>query len=133
MNSYQLWLRLTYWFRNEPAIYIPTLIDIFVVIGLLFFIKRFREMRGPLLAMYVLVLLHAFILPYSFTLGFGGLGLLFPFFIFLGPGFLICFLLCQMTRDRIEDNEKNRELLRIGTVLLAFYLLLHILFVLGGC
>ena len=127
MNSYQLWLRLTYWLCNEPAIYLPTLMDIVAVIILLFFIKRFREMRMPLLAMYVLVLLHAFILPYSFTLGFGGLVLLFPFFTFWGAGFLICFLLCQMTKDRIEDKEKNREFLRIGTILLAFYLLLHII------
>ena len=130
---YELWIQWTLHLHDTPEICIPAIMDGLAVIVLLFFIRRFREMRGPLLAMYVLVLLHAFILPYSFTLGFGGLGLLFPFFIFWGPGFFICFLLCQMTKDRIEDNEKNRKLLRIGAALLAFYLLLHILFVLGGC
>ena len=127
MNTYQLWLRLTYWLRNEPAIYLPTLMDIVAVVILLFFIKRFREMRGPLLAMYVLVLLHAFILPYSFTLGMGGLLIVFPFFTLWGPAFFICFLLCQANADKIEKNEKNRELLHIGAFLFAVYLLLHII------
>ena len=127
MNTYQLWLRLTYWFREAPSIYLPTLMDIVAVIILLFFIRRFREMRGPLLAMYVLVLLHAFILPYSFTLGMGGLLIVFPFFTLWGPAFFICFLLCQANADKIEKNEKNRELLHFGAFLFAVYLLLHII------
>ena len=133
MNSYQLWLRLTYWLRNEPAIYIPTQMDIVAVVILLFFIKRFREMRTPLVWMYALVLLHAFILPYSFTLGLGGLFLLFPFFTFWGPGFFICFLFCQAAASRIEKTGENRELLHVGAFFFALYLLLHIIFVLGGC
>lgn len=131
MNSYQLWLRLTFWFREDPAIYFPTMIDIFAVIILLFFIRRFREMRGPLLAMYVLVLLHAFILPYSFTLGMGGLLIVFPFFTLWGPAFFICFLLCQANADKIEKNEKNRELLHFGAFLFAVYLLLHVIAVIA--
>ena len=31
MNTYQLWLRLTYWFREDPAIYLPTVMDIVAV------------------------------------------------------------------------------------------------------
>ena len=127
MNTYQLWLRLTYWFREDPAIYLPTMMDIIAVVALLAFIRRFREMRGPLLAMYVLVLLHAFILPYSFTLGMGGLLIVFPFFTLWGPAFFICFLLCQANADKIEKNEKNREFLHVGTFLFALYLLLHII------
>ena len=131
MNSYQLWIRLTYWFREDPSIYLPMLMDIFAVIVLLFFIRRFREMRGPLLAMYVLVLLHAFILPYSFTLGMGGLLIVFPFFTLWGPAFFICFLLCQATSSRIEKTEQTRELLHIGAFLFALYLLLHIIAVIA--
>ena len=127
MNTYQLWLRVTYWLREDPAIYLPTMMDIIAVVALLAFIRRFREMRGPLLAMYVLVLLHAFILPYSFTLGMGGLLIVFPFFTLWGPAFFICFLLCQANADKIEKNEKNRELLHIGAFLFAVYLLLHII------
>ena len=126
MNTYQLWLKLTYWFHEAPAIYIPTLMDIIAVVVLLVFIKRFREMRAPLLAMYVLILLHAFVLPYSFTLGFVGAAFLFFFLIVWGAGFLICFLLCQATASRIEDNKNNRRHLRIGAAFLAGYLLLNI-------
>jgi peptidoglycan/LPS O-acetylase OafA/YrhL len=130
---YQLWIQWTLHLHDTPEILIPAVMDGLAVIALLAFIRRFREMRGPLLAMYVLVLLHAFILPYSFTLGMGGLLIVFPFFTLWGPAFFICFLLCQANADKIEDNEKNRELLRIGTALFAFYLLLHIIFILGGC
>ena len=124
---YQLWVQWAYWLNYTPEICIPAVMDGLAVIALLAFIRRFREMRGPLLAMYVLVLLHAFILPYSFTLGMGGLLIVFPFFTLWGPAFFICFLLCQANADKIEKNEKNRELLHIGAFLFALYLLLHII------
>ncbi len=127
MNTYQLWLRLTHWFRNEPTIYLPTLMDIIAVVILLFFIKRFREMRTPLVWMYVLVLLHAFLLPFSLSSGQAGLLILFPLFMSCGPGFFICFLFCQAAASRIEKTEEDRMFLRVGTALLAFYLLLHII------
>jgi len=117
---------LTYWFREAPAIYIPTLMDIIAVIILLVLINRFREMRFPLLAMYVLVLIHAFILPYSFTLGSVGAAFLFFFLSFWGPGFLICFLLCQAAASRIEENRSNRRHLRIVAAFLWVYLQLNI-------
>ena len=129
MNMYQLWIQWSYWLHYNPEICIPAVMDGLAVIILLFFIKRFREMRGPLLTMYVLVLLHALILPFTFTLGMAGLLLLFPFLTFWVPGFFICFLLCQAAAHRIEDkdNENNRELLRVGAFFFAIYLLLHII------
>ena len=131
MIMYELWIQWTLHLHDTPEICIPAIMDGLAVIALLAFIRRFREMRGPLLAMYVLVLLHAFILPYSFTLGMGGLLIVFPFFTLWGPAFFICFLLCQANADKIEKNEKNRELLHIGAFLFAVYLLLHIIAVIA--
>ena len=127
MNMYELWIQWTLHLHDTPEICIPAIMDGVAVIALLAFIRRFREMRGPLLAMYVLVLLHAFILPYSFTLGMGGLAFLFYFFILWGPAFFSCFLLCQATASRIEKNGENRKILQVGVFLFAFYLLLHII------
>ena len=128
MNSYQLWIRLTYWFREDPSIYLPTMMDIVAVIVLLFFIRRFREMRTPLVWMYVLVLLHALILPFALSSGQAGLLILFPFIMTSGPGIFICFFFCHKAASRIEKTEEDRMFLRVGTALLAFYLLLHIIF-----
>ena len=130
MNSYHLWLRLTYWFREAPAIYFPTMIDIFAVIILLFFIRRFREMRTPLVWMYVLVLLHALILPFTFSSGQAGLLILFPFVMSWGPGIFICFFFCHQAASRIEDDG-DRELLHVGVFLFALYILLHIIAVIA--
>ena len=127
MNSYQLWLRLTYWLRNEPEIYFPTVIDIVAVVILLFFIRRFREMLWPLLAMFFLVLLHAFLLPYSFTCDSTGRLLInFPFLVLWTPGFFICFLSCQAAASKLK-NAEDRELLHVGVFLFALYILLHII------
>ena len=126
MNTYQLWLRLTYWFREAPSIYLPTMMDIVAVIGLLFFIRRFREMRTPLVWMYVLVLLHALILPFAFSSGQAGLLILFPFIMTSGPGIFICFFFCHKAASRIEDDG-DRELLHVGVFLFALYILLHII------
>ena len=125
MNSYQLWLRLTFWFREDPAIYFPTMIDIFAVIILLFFIRRFREMRTPLVWMYVLVLIHALILPFALSSGQAGLLILFPFIMTSGPGIFICFFFCHKAASRIEDDG-YRELLHVGVFLFALYISLHI-------
>ena len=126
MNSYQLWLRLTFWFREDPAIYFPTMIDIFAVIILLFFIRRFREMRTPLVWMYVLVLIHALILPFALSSGQAGLLILFPFIMTSGPGIFLCFFFCHKAASRIEDDG-DRELLHVGVFLFALYILLHII------
>ena len=131
MNSYQLWLRLTYWFREDPSIFLPTVMDIVAVIALLFFIRRFREMRTPLVWMYALVLLHALILPFAFSSGQAGLLILFPFVMVCCPGFFICFFFCHKAASRIEKTEEDRELLHVGVFLFALYILLHIIAVIA--
>ena len=125
MNTYQLMMRLTYWLREAPAIYVPTLMDTIAVVILLFFIRRFREMRTPLVWMYVLVLLHALILPFAFSSGQAGLLILFPFVMTCGPGIFICFFFCHKAASRIEDDG-DRELLHVGMFFFELYLLLHI-------
>ena len=125
MNSYQLLLRLTYWFREDPSIYLPMLMDIVAAVVLLFFIKRFREMRTPLVWMYVLVLLHALLLPFALSSGQAGLLILFPFVMTCGPGIFICFFFCHKAASRIEDDG-DRELLHVGMFFFELYLLLHI-------
>ena len=126
MDASQLWLRLTYWFYKAPGIYIPTLMDIIAVVILLVLIKRFREMRWPLLAMYGLVLIHAFILPYSYT-GDSTLRILlqFPILVFWTPGLLICFISCQAAASRLENVRDRKSLLVCGLFFLI-YLPLHI-------
>ena len=126
MNSYQQWIKWTYWLREAPAIYIPTLMDIIAVIVLLFFIKRFRIMRTPLVWMYVLVLIHALILPFALSSGQAGLLILFPFVMTCGPGIFFCFFFCHKAASRIEDDS-DRELLQVGVFLFALYILLHII------
>ena len=126
MNMYQLCIRLTYWFREGPSIFLPTMMDIVAVIVLLFFIRRFREMRTPLVWMYVLVLIHALILPFALSSGQAGLLILFPFIMTSGPGIFLCFFFCHKAASRIKDDG-DRELLQVGVFLFAVYLLLHII------
>ena len=132
MSMYQLWLRLTCWLRNEPAIFLFTTIpDIAAVAVLLCILKRFPEMKKPLLAIFVLILFRALLLPWTFTNDMTGQFLIFlPFSVIWVPAMIICFMTCQYVAP-----DRDRGILMSARILGIIYLLIHlfpILFVLGG-
>lgn len=131
MNAYQLWLRLTYWFRNEPAIFLFTTIpDIAAFAVLLCILKRFPEMKKPLLAIFVLILFRALLLPWTFTNDMTGQFLIFlPFSVIWVPAMIICYMTCQYVAP-----DRDRGILMSARILGIIYLLIHlfpILFVIG--
>ena len=126
MIMYELWIQWTLHLHDTPEICIPAVMDGLAVIALLAFIRRFREMRTPLLWMYVIVLIHALILPFALSSGQAGLLILFPFIMTSGPGIFICFFFCHKAASRIEDDG-DRELLHVGVFLFAIYIMLHII------
>ncbi|MBR2963365.1 MAG: hypothetical protein IKC53_04070 [Lentisphaeria bacterium] len=132
MNAYQLWLRLTYWFRATPELFIFTTIpDIAAVTVLLFILKRFPEMKKPLLAIFVLILFRAILLPWTFTNDMTGQFLIYlPFSVVWMPSMIICFMTCQYVAPA-----RDRGILLCARILGIIYLLIHlfpILFVLGS-
>ena len=122
MNTYQLWLRLTYWFRESPDIFIFTTIpDIAAVAVLLCILKRFPEMKKPLLAIFVLILLRALLLPWAYTYGLAGALMLgIPFSVVWTPAMIICFMTCRHVAP-----DRDRGILLSARILGIIYLLIH--------
>ena len=122
MNSYQLWLRLTYWLREAPELFILTTVpDIAAVAVLLFILKRFPDMKKPLLAIFALILFRALLLPWTFTNDNTGQFLIYlPFSVVWVPSMIICFMTCQYVAP-----DRDRGFLLSARVLGIIYLLIH--------
>ena len=132
MNSYQLWLRLTYWLCEAPELFILTTVpDIAAVAVLLFILKRFPDMKKPLLTIFALILFRALLLPWTFTNDNTGQFLIYlPFSVVWVPSMIICFMTCQYVAP-----DRDRGILLSARILGIIYLLIHcfpVFFVIGA-
>lgn len=128
---YQFLMRSLYWFRNEPDIFILTTIpDIAAVAVLLCILKRFPEMKKPLLAIFVLILVRAILLPWAYTYGIVvALVIGLPFSAAWVSLMIICLMFCKYVAP-----DRDRGILLSARILGIIYLLIHCfpyLFVLG--